>query len=92
LSFLRLAFDESQYVSQYIVINTNIAEKHSTLAFLLRFSVAVATHMSLASHSTCITKPHSLRGVGPLRAGLTIARVICECHCTWAVLSKLRPY
>ncbi len=89
---MRLAFDESQYVSQYIVINTNIADKHSIVAFLLRFSVAVATHISLASHSTCMTKPHSLHDVGPSWAGLTIARVIRECHRTWAVLSKLRLY
>ncbi len=70
-----------QYVSQYIVFNTNIASKHSILAFLLRFSVAVATHtISLASHSTRMNKPHSHRDVGPSRAGLTIARVIRECH------------
>jgi hypothetical protein len=66
----------------YIVVNTNIANEPSIVAFLflLRFSVAVATHISLASHSTCTTKPHSLRDVGPLQAGLTIPRVICECH------------
>jgi hypothetical protein len=81
-----------QYVSQYIVINTNIADKHSIVAFLLRFSVAVATHIGLARHSTPITKPHSLCDIGPLRAGLTIARVIHECRYTWAVLLKLRPY
>jgi hypothetical protein len=85
-------FGELQYVSQYIVINTNNADKHSIVAFLLRFSVAVATHISLESQLTCITKPHSLGDVGPLQAGLTIAGVICECHHTWAVLSKLRPY
>ncbi len=79
--FLLLALVESQYVSQYVVIYTNIADKHSIVAFSLCFSVAVATHISLASHLNCITKPHSLHDVGPLRAGLTIARVICECHC-----------
>jgi hypothetical protein len=84
-------FDKLQYVSQYIVNDTNIADKHSIVAFLLHFLVGVATHISLASHSTCIAKPHSLHDVGPLRAGLTIARVIHECHCSWAVLSKLRP-
>ncbi len=85
-------FDKSQYVSQYIIINTNIADKHLIVAFLLCFSVAVATHISLASHSTCITKPHSLRDFGPLQAGLTITRVIHDCHRTWVVLLKLRPY
>ena len=92
MSFLQLAFDKLQYVSQYIVFNTNIANKHLIILFLLRFSVAVATHISLASHLTCIIKPHSHRDVGPSRAGLTIARVIHECHRTWAMLSKLRPY
>ncbi len=92
MSNLQLAFDESQYVTQNIVIDKNIADKHSIGAFLLRFSVAVATHISLASHSTCITKPHLLRDVGPSWAGLTFARVIRECHRTWAVPSKLRPY
>jgi hypothetical protein len=86
LSFLQLALEELQYVSQYMVFNINIAIKHSIVAFLLRFSVAVATHISLASHLTCITKHHSHHDVGPLRAGLTIASVICECHRTWAVL------
>jgi hypothetical protein len=69
-------FDESQYVSQYVVIKTNIADKHSIVVFLLRFSVAIATHISLASHSTCITKPHPLRDVGLLLAESNIARVI----------------
>ncbi len=92
MSFLQVAFVELQYVSQYIVINTNIADKHLIVAFLLHFSVAVATHTSLASHLTCITKPNSLRDIGPSRAGLTIKRVIRECHRTWDVLSKLRPY
>jgi hypothetical protein len=95
MSFLRLAFDKLQYVSLYVVIYTNIADKHSIVAFLLCFSVAVvavATHISLASLMTCLTRPHSLRDVGPLRAGSTIARVIRECHCNWAVLSKLRFY
>ncbi len=91
-SFLQLAFDGSQYVSQYIVFNANIANEHLIVAFLLCFSVALATHISLASHSACITSPHLLRDMGPSRAGLTIARVIHECHCTWAVLSKLWPY
>ncbi len=85
-------FAESQYVSQYIVINTNIADKHSFVAFLLHISVAVATNINLASHSTRINKPHSHCDVGPLQAGSTIARVIRECHRTWAVRSKLRPY
>ncbi len=89
---MQLAFDKLQYVSQYIVIDTNIADKHSIVAFSLRFAVAVATHISLASHSTRINEPHSLRDVGPLQAGLTIACVIRECHRTWAVLLKLRPY
>jgi hypothetical protein len=89
---LRLAFDESQYVSQYIVINTNIADRHSIVAFLFRFSVAVATHISLASQSTRITKPHSFFDIGASRAGLNIARVIRGWLRTWAVLSKLRPY
>ncbi len=71
-------FDESQYASQYIVMNTYIAQKHSFLAFLLRLSVAIAIDISLASHMTCFTEPHSQHGVGPLRAGLTIARVIRE--------------
>ncbi len=84
--------DKLQYVSQCIVFNTNIANKHLIIAFLLRFSVAVATHISLASHSTCINKPHSHRDIGLLWAGLTIACVICECNRAWAVLSKLRPY
>ena len=75
-----------------IVIDTNIANKHLIVAFLLRFTVAVATHISLASHLTCITKPRSHRDVGPSRAGLTIARVIRECHHTWAVQLKLSPY
>jgi hypothetical protein len=75
-----------------IVIDTNIADKQSIVAFLLHFSLALATHISLVSYSTRITKPHSLRDVGPLGAGLNIARVIRECHRTWAVLSKLRPY
>ncbi len=92
MSFLQLALEKLQYVSQYIVFNTNTANKHLIIAFLLRFSVAVATHISLASHLTCINKPHSHRDVGPLQAGLTIAHVICERHRTWAVLSKLRPY
>ncbi len=85
-------FDKLQYVSQYIVIDTNIADKHSIVAFILRFSVALATHICLASNSTHITRPNSLHDVGPLQAGLTIACVIRECHCTWAVLLKLRPY
>jgi hypothetical protein len=70
----------------------NIAYKHLIVAFLLRFSVAVDTHISLASRLTCITKPRSHRDIGPSWAGLTIAHVIRECHHTWAVLSKLRPY
>ncbi len=89
---MQLAFGKLQYVSQYIVIDTNIANKHLIVAFLLHFSVAVATHIGLTSHSTRITKPRSHRDVGPLRPGLTITRVIRECHRTWAVLSKLRPY
>ncbi len=89
---LQLAFDELQYVSQYIVINTNIANKHSIAAILLRFSVALATHISLASHMTCFNEPHSLCDVGPSRAGLIIACVIRECQSTWAVLLKLRPH
>ena len=84
---MRLAFGELQYVSHYIVFNTIIANKHFIKAFLLHFSVAVATYISLASHSTLMNKPCSHSDVGPLQAGLTIARVIC-----WAVLSKLRPY
>ncbi len=92
MSFSQLAFDELQYVSQCIVIDTNIANKHSIVALLSHSSVALATHTSLASHLTCITRPHLLRDIGPLRAGLTVARVIRECHRTWAVLSKLRPY
>ncbi len=70
LSYLRLGFDESQYVLRYIVLNTIIANKHFIIAFLLRFSVAVATYISLASHSTCL--PHSHSDVGPSRAGLTL--------------------
>ncbi len=70
----------------------NIANKHLIIAFLLCFSVAVATHISLASHLTCMNKPHSHHDIGPSWAGLTIAPVIRERHCTWAVLSKLRPY
>jgi hypothetical protein len=80
------------FADKEIVFNTNIANRNLIVAFSLHFSVAIATHISLASHLTCITKPHSLRDDGPLRAGLTIARVICECHCTWTVLLKLRPY
>ncbi len=72
LSYLRLAFDESQYVSRYIVLNTIIANKHFIIAFLLHFSVAVATYISLASHSTCLYRPHSHSDIGPLRAGLTL--------------------
>jgi hypothetical protein len=75
-----------------VSFNTNIANKHFIIVFLLHFSVAVATYISLASHLACIYKPHSHNDVGPLRAALIIARVIRECHCTWAVLSKLRPY
>jgi hypothetical protein len=71
---------------------TNIAAKHSIVAFLLHFSVAVATHLSLASHTTCFTKPHSQRDVGPSWAGSNIVCVIRECYGTWALLSKLRPY
>ncbi len=70
MSYSRLAFDESQYVSRYIVLNTIIVNKHFIIAFLLRFSVAVTTYISLASHSTCLYKPHSLSDVGPSRAGL----------------------
>jgi hypothetical protein len=92
LSFLQLAFDKLQYVSQYIVIDTNIAKKHLIVAFLLRFSVAIATHISLASHLACITKPRSHCDAGPTWAGLTIARVIHECYRAWAALSKLRLY
>jgi hypothetical protein len=58
---------------------------------LLHFSVALATHISLASHTTCFTEPHSQRDNGPLQASLIIARVIRECQRTWAVLSKLSP-
>ncbi len=71
-SYSRLAFDESQYVSRYIVLNTIIANKHFIIAFLLCCSVAVATFISLASHSTCLYKPHSHSHVGPSRAGLTL--------------------
>ncbi len=71
LSYSRLAFDELQYVSHYIVFNTTIANKHFIIAFLLRFPVAVATYISLASHSACLYKPHSHSDVGPSRAGLT---------------------
>ncbi len=71
-SCLRLAFKESQHVSRYIVLNTIIANKHFIIVFLLRFSVAVATYISLASHSTCLYKPHSHSDVGPLRAGLIL--------------------
>ncbi len=92
MSFLHQAFDKLQYVSQYIVFNTNIANKHLIKMFLLRFSVAVATHINLASQLTCINEPHSLPDVGPSRAGLTIARAIRECHCSWAVLLWLRLY
>ncbi len=73
---MRLAFDESQYVSRYIVLSTIIAIKHFIIAFLLRFSVAVATYISLASHSTCLFKPHSHSDVGPLQAGLTFLHVL----------------
>jgi hypothetical protein len=48
----------------------------------LHFSVALATHIGLASHTTCFTEPHSQHDVEPLQAGLTIARVIRECHRT----------
>jgi hypothetical protein len=71
-----VAFDKLQYVLQYIVINTNIADKHSIVVFLLHFSVAVATHISLANHTTCFTKPQSQRDVGHLQAGSNIALVI----------------
>ncbi len=92
LSHLLLAFDKQQFVSHYIVFNTIIANKHFIKAFLLRFSVAGAAYISLASHATCMNQPHLHHDVGPSRAGLTIARVICECQRTWDVLSKLRPY
>ncbi len=59
-------------------MKTYIAQKHSISAFLLRFSVAIATHISLASHTTCFTEPHSKHDVGPLQDGLTIAHVIRE--------------
>ena len=72
MSYLQLAFDESQYVSRYIVLNTIIANKHFIIAFLLRFSVAMATYISLASHLTCLYKPHSHSDVGPSQAGLTL--------------------
>jgi hypothetical protein len=72
-------------------MNTNIANKHLILAFLLHFSVALATYISLASHSTCFAKPHSQCDVWPLRAGSNIVRVICEWLCTQAVLLKLSP-
>jgi hypothetical protein len=74
LSFLRLAFHK--YVSQYVVINTNIANKHSIVAVLLHFSVAVATHISLASHTTRFIKPHIQCEFWPSQAGLNIVRVI----------------
>jgi hypothetical protein len=73
-------------------INSNIVKKHLILVCELCFSVALATHISLASLTTCLTRPHSLRDIGPLWAGLTIIRVIRECHRTLAVPSKLRPY
>jgi hypothetical protein len=72
LFYLRLAFNELQYVLRYIVLNTIIANKHFIIAFSLRFSVAVATYISLASHSTRLYKPHSPSDVGPSRAGLTL--------------------
>jgi hypothetical protein len=67
---MQLAFDELQYVSHFIVFNTIIANKHFSIAFLLRFSVAVTTYISLASHSTRLYRPHLHYDVGPLRAGL----------------------
>ena len=91
-SHLRLAFDESQYVSRYIVLSTIIANKHFIIAFLLRFSVAVTTYISLASHSTCLYEPHSHSDFGPSRAGLTLHLSFVNVNSFWAVLSKLRPY
>ncbi len=73
-------------------MNTNIAYKHSILAFLLHFSVTLATYISLASHMTCLAKPHSQCDIRPLQAGLNITCVIRGWLCTLAVLSKLRPY
>ncbi len=88
---LQLALGELQYVSQHIVMNIYIAYKHSTLAFLLHISIALATHISLASHATRLAKPHSRCDIGPLQAGLYIMRDIRGWLCTWPVLSKLRP-
>ncbi len=57
-------------------MNTNIEAKHTILALLLHFSVAMATHISLTSHTTCVTEPPSQCDIGPSRSGLTIAHVI----------------
>jgi hypothetical protein len=73
-------------------MNIFIDQKHSILAFLLRLSVAIATHIDLACHTTHFIKPHSQRDIGPLQAGSNIVRVIRGWLCTWALLSKLRPY
>ncbi len=83
---LQLALGKLQYVSQYIVMNTNIAYNHSILAFLLHFSVALATYISLASHAMRLAKLHSQCDIGPLRAGLYLAHVIQGWLCTWAEL------
>jgi hypothetical protein len=57
----------------------------------IALSVALATYISLASHTTPLAKPHSQCDIEPSQAGLYIARVIQGWLCTWAVLSKLRP-
>ena len=90
-SYLRLGFDKLQYVSRYIVLNTIIANKHFIIAFLLRFSVAVTTYISLASHSTCLYEPHSHSDFGPSRAGLTLHVSFVNVNSFWAVLSKPGP-
>jgi hypothetical protein len=59
-------------------MNTYITQKHSVLAFLLHLSVAIATDISLATHTTCFTEPYSQCDVGPLWAGLTIAYHVCH--------------
>ena len=41
-------------------LNTIIADKHLIVAFLLHFSVAIATHISLASHMTRYIKPKGM--------------------------------
>ncbi len=56
-------------------MNTNIPYKNSILLFLLHFSVALATYISLASCTTCLAKPHSRCDIELSGAALNIA-----CH------------